>query len=78
MSPQIKETYVLRCQKGTTNFLSSKRRYNPYAFTEGGIITLAGLISKPLDFGGFKSTYFDQIKLVEIDHVNRLKSTYLK
>ena len=36
------------------------------------------LISKPLDFGGFKLTYFDQIKLVEIDHVNRLESTRLK
>lgn len=28
------------------------------------------LISKPLDFGRFKLTYFDQIKLVEIDYVN--------
>ena len=131
-----KETNDLRCQKGTTNFLSSKRRYNPYAYTEEGIITLAGvlkndaaakmsveiarkfiqmrkfilengdvllalarlqnrqiefenetnrkfdeilkLFSKPLDFGGFKLTYFDQIKLVEIDHVNRLKSTRLR
>ena len=40
MSPQIKETYDLRCQKGTTNFLSSYRRYNPYAYTEEGIITI--------------------------------------
>ena len=125
-----KETNDLRCQKGTTNFLSSRRRYNPYAYTEEGIISLAGvlknniaakmsveiarkfiqmrkfilengdvllalarlqnrqiefenetnrkfdeilkLISKPFDFGEFKLTYFDQIKLVEIDHVNRL------
>lgn len=39
-----KETSDLRCQKGTTNFLSSKRRYNPYAYTEEGIITLAGVL----------------------------------
>lgn len=39
-----KETNDLRCQKGTTNFLSSKRRYNPYAYTEEGIITLAGVL----------------------------------
>ena len=36
------------------------------------------LISKPLDFDGFKLTYFNQIKLVVIDHVSRLKSTRLK
>ena len=41
-----KETNDLRCQKGTTNFLSSKRRYNPYAYTEEGIITLAGVHKK--------------------------------
>ena len=34
----------LRCQKGTTNFLYSKRRYNSYAYTEEGIITLAGVL----------------------------------
>lgn len=39
-----KETNDLRCQKGTTNFLSSKRRYNPYAYTEEGVITLSGVI----------------------------------
>ena len=39
---QNKETNDLRCQKGTTNFLSSSRRYNPHAYTEEGIITLAG------------------------------------
>lgn len=39
-----KETNDLRCQKGTTNFLSSKRRYNPFAYTEEGIITLAGVL----------------------------------
>ena len=38
-----KETNDLRCQKGTTNFLSSIRRYNPYAYTEEWIITLAGV-----------------------------------
>lgn len=39
-----KETNDLRCQKGTTNFLSSKRRYNPYAYTEEGVIALSGVI----------------------------------
>lgn len=29
-----KETNDLRCQKGTTNFLSSKRRYNPYTYIQ--------------------------------------------
>ena len=43
-----KETNALRCQKGTTNFLSSKRRYNPYAYTEEGIITLAGVIKNDI------------------------------
>lgn len=41
-----KETNDLRCQKGTTNFLSSKRRYNPY--TEEGIITLAGVLKNDI------------------------------
>ena len=39
-----KETNDLRCQKGTTNFLSSKRRYNPYAYTKEGLIALSGVI----------------------------------
>lgn len=39
-----KEMNDLRCQKGTTNFLSSKRRYNPYAYTEEGVIALSGVI----------------------------------
>lgn len=39
-----KETNDLRCQKGATNFLSSKRRYNPYAYTEEGVIALSGVI----------------------------------
>ena len=39
-----KETNDLRCQKDTTNFLSSKRRYNPYAYTEEGVIALSGVI----------------------------------
>ena len=43
-----KETNDLRCQKGTTNFLSSKRRYNPYAYTEEGIITLAGVLKNDI------------------------------
>ena len=43
-----KETNDLRCQKGTTNFLSSKRRYNPYVYTEEGIITLAGVLKNDI------------------------------
>lgn len=43
-----KETNDLRCQKGTTNLLSSKRRYNPYAYTEEGIITLAGVLKNDI------------------------------
>lgn len=39
-----KEMNDLWCQKGTTNFLSSKRRYNPYAYTEEGVIALSGVI----------------------------------
>ena len=31
---------ILRCKKFTANELSSKRRYNPYAFTEQGIYML--------------------------------------
>ena len=34
----------LRCQNGTTKLLSSKRRYNPYVYTEEGIIALAGVL----------------------------------
>ena len=34
----------LRCQNGTTKILSSKRRYNPYVYTEHGIIALAGVL----------------------------------
>ena len=33
-----KELRDLRCQNGTANILSSKRRYNPYVYTEQGII----------------------------------------
>ena len=39
-----KEIDDLRCQNGTTKFLSSKRRYNPYVYTEEGIIALAGVL----------------------------------
>ena len=39
-----KETNNLRCQNGTTSTVSSKRRYNPYVYTEEGIITLAGVL----------------------------------
>ena len=34
----------LRCQNVTTNNLSSKRRYNPYVYTEHGILALAGVL----------------------------------
>ena len=34
----------LRCQNGTANSLSSKRRYNPYVFTEHGVIALAAVL----------------------------------
>ena len=35
---------ILRCQNGTSNSLSSKRRYVPYVYTEQGIIALSGVI----------------------------------
>ena len=38
----------LRCQNGTTKFLSSKRRYNPYVYTEEGIIALAGVLKNDI------------------------------
>ena len=38
------ETINLRCQNVTASNLSSKRRYNPYVYTEQGIIALAGVL----------------------------------
>ncbi len=35
---------ILRSQNVTSNSLSSKRRYKPYAYTEQGIIALSGVI----------------------------------
>ena len=35
---------ILRSQFATTSILSSKRRYNPYVYTEHGIIALAGVL----------------------------------
>ena len=35
---------LLRSQNVTSNAVSSKRRYNPYAYTEHGIIALAGVL----------------------------------
>ena len=35
---------ILRSQNVTSNSLSSKRRYNPYVYTEQGIIALSGVI----------------------------------
>ena len=43
-----KEIDDLRCQNGTTKFLSSKRRYNPYVYTEEGIIALAGVLKNDI------------------------------
>lgn len=37
-------SHILRSQFVTSNNVSSKRRYNPYVFTEHGIIALAGVI----------------------------------
>ena len=38
----------LRCQNGTTKMLSSKRRYNPYVYSEHGIIALAGVLKSDI------------------------------
>ena len=38
----------MRCQNGTTKSLSSKRRYNPYVYTEEGIIALAGVVKNDI------------------------------
>ncbi len=35
---------ILRSQNATSNGLSSKRRYNPYVYTEHGVIALAGVL----------------------------------
>lgn len=35
---------ILRSQNATTSNLSSKRRYNPFVYTEHGIIALAGML----------------------------------
>lgn len=39
---------ILRCKKRTANELSSKRRYNPYAFTEQGIYMLMTVLKGEL------------------------------
>ena len=43
-----KEMSDLRCHFGTTKLLSSKRRYNPYVYTEEGIIALAGVLKNDI------------------------------
>ena len=43
-----KEIDDLRCHFGTTKLLSSKRRYNPYVYTEEGIIALAGVLKNDI------------------------------
>lgn len=35
---------ILRSQNATSNGLSSRRRYNPYVYTEHGVIALAGVL----------------------------------
>ena len=35
---------ILRSQNVTSNTISSKRRYNPYVYTEHGVLALAGII----------------------------------
>ena len=39
---------ILRSQIATSKSVSSKRRYNPYVYTEQGIITLAGVIKSDI------------------------------
>ena len=39
---------ILRSQFATSKMLSSYRRYNPYVYTEQGIITLAGVIKSDI------------------------------
>ena len=41
-----KELKDLGSQNATAKKLSSRRRYNPYVYTEHGIIALAGVIKK--------------------------------
>ena len=41
---KAKEMHNLRFQNGTAKFLSSKRRYYPYVYTEHGIIALVGVL----------------------------------
>lgn len=42
------ETNNLRCQNVTAKELSSKRRYNPYVYTEHGIIALASVLKSDI------------------------------
>lgn len=44
----IESKQILRSQNVTSNYLSSRRRYNPYVFTEHGIIALAGVIKNDI------------------------------
>lgn len=39
---------ILRSQNVTSNGISSKRRYNPYVYTEHGIVALAGVIKNEI------------------------------
>ena len=40
----VELNYILRSQNVTSRTLSSKRRYNPYVYTEHGIVALAGVL----------------------------------
>ena len=35
---------ILRSQNVTSNAISSKRRYNPFVYTEHGVVALAGVL----------------------------------
>ena len=39
---------LLRSQNATSNLISSKRRYNPYVYTEQGIMALSGVIKNDI------------------------------
>lgn len=45
---EIESNKILKCQNGTSNQISSKRRYKPYAFTEQGIYMLMTVLKGEL------------------------------
>ena len=58
-------TMLLRSQNATSNLVSSKRRYNPFVYTEHGIIALAGVL---------RSDIADQMCALFLVKFNGLKS----